>query len=142
MKRYNRKGFSLAEALIALTILSVAATGVLIPFSSAASVYAEGMRRTLASKLASDLIAEICATDYDSIIGTWGEYTEDEGHITISGSVVEFTGDAYKYFSRYSKCVTASIGSGDESTTLGIWVTVVVNYHGMEITRLSTLVSR
>jgi len=127
---------------MALTILSVAATGVLIPFSNAASVYAEGMRRTLASKLASDLMEEICATNYDSIIDTWGGYTEDEGRITMADSGVEFNGDAYKYFSRYAKCATARLGSGTESTVLGIWVTVAVNYHGMEITRLSTLVSR
>lgn len=141
-KRNNRKGFSLAEALVALTVLSVAATGVLIPFSNAASVHAEGTRRTLASKLTADLMEEICVTNYDSIIGTWSGYSEAEGHITMAGSSVEFTGDAYKFFSRSASCVTASIGAGSESTLLGIWVVVVVNYHGNEIIRLSTLVSR
>lgn len=127
---------------MALTVLSVAATGVLIPFSNAASVHAEGMRRTLSAKLASDLVEEICATDYNNIIDTWDGYSEAEGHITMAGSSVEFTGDAYKFFSRSATCVTASIGSGDDATTLGRWVTVAVNYHGMEIISLSTLVSK
>lgn len=127
---------------MALTVLSVAATGVLIPFSNAASVHAEGMRRTLSAKLASDLVEEICATDYNNIIDTWDGYSEAEGHITMAGSSVEFTGDAYKFFSRSATCVTASIGSGDDATTLGRWVTVVVDYHGMEIISLSTLVSK
>ncbi|MBW8034662.1 MAG: prepilin-type N-terminal cleavage/methylation domain-containing protein [Planctomycetes bacterium] len=143
MKRIgnNRRGFTLAECMIALTVLSVAATGVLIPFSSAASVHAEGMRRTLASKVASDLVEEICATNYDSIIGTWNDYAEAEGHITMTGSAAEFTGDAYNFFSRWATCKTASIGSDDDATMLGIWVTVAVDYRGNEIIKLSTLVS-
>lgn len=127
---------------MALTVLSVAATGVLIPFSNAASVHVEGMRRTLSAKLASDLVEEICATDYNNIIGTWDGYSEAEGHITMADSSVEFTGGAYKFFSRSATCVTASIGSGNDATTLGIWVTVAVDYHGMEMTKLSTLVGR
>ena len=127
---------------MALTILSIAATGVLIPFSNAARVHAEGMRRTVSAKLAADLTEEICVTNYDSIISTWNGYTESEGNITMTGNTVKFTGDAYKFLSRSANCMTASIGSGDNTTTLGIWVIVVVNYHGMEITRLSTLVSR
>lgn len=144
MKRIgnNRRGFSLAECMMAMVVLSVAATGVLIPFSSAASVHAAGMRKTLASKVASDLVEEICATDYDSIIGTWGTYAEAEGHIKLTGGVGEFTDDAYKYFSRSASCRIASIGSGSDSTTLGIWVTVSVSYQGNEIVSLSTLVSK
>ena len=137
----NRRGFSLAECMMAMVVLSVAATGVLIPFSSAASVHAAGMRKTLASKVASDLVEEICATDYDSIIGTWDAYSESEGHIKLTGGASEFTDDAYKYFSRSASCSTASIGSGDDSTTLGIWVVVSVDYHGNEIVKMSTLVS-
>lgn len=138
----NRKGFSLAECMMAMVVLSVAATGVLIPFSSAASVHAAGMRKTLASKVASDLVEEICATDYDSIISTWGAYSEGQGHVKYAGGMSEFTDDAYEFFSRSSVCTTASIGSGNDGTTLGIWVTVSVGYHGNEIVRLSTLVSK
>ena len=126
---------------MSLTVLSVAATGVLIPFSNAANIHAEGTRRTLTSKLASELLEEICATDYDNIIGRWHGYSEAEGHIRLAGYLVEFAGDEYKYFSRSATCVVARIGSGSNRTTLGIWVTVVVNYHGREITRMSTLVS-
>ena len=50
----NRKGFSLAEAMMATVVLSIAAAGVLLPFTSGARVRAEGMRRTLGAKLASD----------------------------------------------------------------------------------------
>ena len=127
---------------MAMVVLSVAATGVLIPYSSAASVHAAGMRKTLASKIASDLMEEICATDYDSIIGTWNNYAETMGQVKMTGGVGNLTGDAYQYFSRSASCSTASIGSGSDSTTLGVWVIVSVSYHGNEIVSLSTLVSR
>ena len=84
---------------------------------------------------------EICATNYDSIIGTWDTYVEAEGHIKFTGGVGEFTDDSYKFFSRSASCSAASIGSGSDSTTLGVWVIVSVSYHGMEIVKLSTLVS-
>ena len=64
----NQKGFSLAEAMIATVVLGIAAAGVLLPFTSGATVRAEGMRRTLAAKLASDLMEEIIGTEFDQII--------------------------------------------------------------------------
>jgi len=137
----NIGGFTLVECMVAMVVLSVAAMGVLIPFSSAASVHAAGMRKTLACKIGSDLMEEVCATDYDSIIDRWEAYSEAEGHIKLTGGVGEFTGDAYKFFSRSVSCSTASIGSGSDSTTLGIWVIVSVDYQGREIVRLTTLVS-
>jgi len=55
----KRKGFTLAEAMIATVVLGIAAAGLLLPFTSGAAVRVEGMRRTLGAKLAADLMEEI-----------------------------------------------------------------------------------
>ena len=52
----TNKGFSLAEAVMAVVVLGIAAAGILLPFTSGAAVQAEGVHRTLAAKLAADLM--------------------------------------------------------------------------------------
>ena len=44
----NMRGFTLAEAMIAVMVLGIAAASVLLPFVSGAAVRAEGINRTLA----------------------------------------------------------------------------------------------
>ena len=59
MAAKNKKGFSLVEALLATALLGIVATGVILPFTSAAVVRAEGPKRTLAAKLACDLMEAV-----------------------------------------------------------------------------------
>jgi len=61
----HRNGFTLAEAMIATVVLGIAAAGVLLPYTVGAAVRAEGTRRTLAAKLAGDLMEEIVSTPFD-----------------------------------------------------------------------------
>ncbi|MHC5062266.1 MAG: type IV pilus modification PilV family protein, partial [Planctomycetota bacterium] len=56
--RYNRKGFTLAEAMIAMVLLAFAASAVSMPFVAGAAVRQEGARRTLAAKLANDRLEQ------------------------------------------------------------------------------------
>ncbi len=96
----NRKGFTLAEALMAVVLLSIAAAGVLLPFTSGAVVRAEGAQRTLAAKLASDLMEKVINTDFSVIVGLYN-YTEAKGAISKEDGIGGvFTSAHYSDFSR------------------------------------------
>ena len=134
-------GFTLAEAMLAMVVLGIAAAGILLPFTSGATVQAEGMRRTLGVKLASDLMQEIINTPFDQIEAAYSAYSETEGQIKDAGGVV-FTDINYARFSRNSTCsyvyVPQESGAGVSKFIL---VTVRVNYSGKEIAVINRLVS-
>ena len=137
----KQSGFTLAEAMLATVVLGIAAAGILLPFTSGATVQAEGMRRTLGVKLASDLMQEIVNTPFDQIIAGYGAYSEAEGQIKDAGGVV-FTDLNYARFSRNSVCnyvyVPQESGIGVSKFIL---VTVRVFYSGKEIAVINRLVS-
>jgi type II secretory pathway pseudopilin PulG len=142
--RKNRMGFTLAEAMMATVVLGIAAAGVLLPFTSGAAVRAEGMRRTLGAKLASDLMEEIVNTPFEEIV--IGYYSEAEGQIRDASGVV-FTDSNYARLSRDSKCdyvyvpqVFVPQGSG-AGVSKYIRITVRVYYSGKEIAAIHRLVS-
>ncbi|HUW20817.1 MAG TPA: prepilin-type N-terminal cleavage/methylation domain-containing protein [Sedimentisphaerales bacterium] len=138
LKRNNRikhEGFSLAEALIATVILSVAAAGVLVPYTSGAAVRAEGMRRTLAAKLAADLMEEIVAQPFEQIVAAYDGYVEPQGQVKDASKVI-FADSNYAKFSRGASC------SYDAGQPFFIVVTVWVKYDGHTILNLSRLISK
>jgi len=135
-----RRGFTLAEATIAMVLLSIAAGGVLLPYASGASVKAEGMHRTLAALLANDLIEQVAATPFDSIVTTYN-YTESQGALKDSnGSTL--TDSMYANFSRsvVSQYVRVPQQSDTMATTF-ILATVKVFYQGRTIVTLNRLIS-
>ena len=86
----NRKGFTLVEAMMAMVVLSIAASGVLLPFAAGASAQMEGARRTLATKLASDMLEKVVSTDYDNIAMVYAGYYEPEGFMSdASGNFLD-----------------------------------------------------
>ena len=131
----NQKGFSLAEAVIATVVLGIAAAGVLLPFTSGASVRAEGARLTLAAKLASDLMEKVIKTPFDQITTTYGSYIEPEGQVKNFSGVI-FSDPAYANFSRGVNCAY------DTSQPFFVVVTVWVKYKGSEIASLSRLIGK
>ena len=137
----NAKAFTLAEAMMATVVLGIAAAGVLLPFTSGAAVRAEGMRRTLGAKLASDLMQEIVNTPFNQIIAAYGAFSEAQGLVKDAGGVV-FTDSNYAMFSRESICnyvyVTQESGTGAAEFIL---ITVRVYYSGNEIAIINRLVS-
>ena len=137
----GRRGFTLAEAMMATVVLGIAATGVLLPFTSGAAVRAEGMRRTLGAKLASDLVEEIVNTPFEQIVAGYDGYSEAEGQVRDASGVV-FTGSNYASFSRDSMCdyvyVPQESGAG---VSKYIRITVRVYYSGKEIAVINRLVS-
>ncbi|MBW8016366.1 MAG: prepilin-type N-terminal cleavage/methylation domain-containing protein [Planctomycetes bacterium] len=138
---HNRKGFTLAEAMMALVILAVSAGAVVLPYSSGAAVLAEGSRRTLAAKLAGDLLDEISVTDYSDIMDEYGGYSEAQGEICEARSWDTFDNEIYSKFSRTIVCQYHNIGSGRNITRMGIKATVTVSYDGRELVKISTLIA-
>jgi len=130
------RGFTLAEAMMAMVVLGIAAAGVLLPFAGGAKVRAEGMRGTLAANLASDLMEEIVNTDYNQIIDKYGTYPD---------TMAEFTDPMYANFSRGANCVEVDVPvSSDEFSedVEFIRVTVWVKYNGCEIVVINRLITK
>ena len=142
----RRSGFTLAEAMLAMVVLGIAAAGILLPFTSGATVQAEGMRRTLGVKLASDLMQKIVNTPFDQIVADYGAYPpEDEGQVKDAGGVV-FTDSNYARFSRkvisclYVTVPQQPLQSEPEKCNF-IHITVRVCYSGKEIAIINRLLS-
>jgi type II secretory pathway pseudopilin PulG len=128
----TRRGFTLAEAVLATVVLGVAAAGVLLPFASGARVRAEGMRRTLAATLAGDLMEQIANTPFDDILTS---YDEPEGQIRdAAGNLFRDTDPSYANFSRSATC---ELWPGSDYLIL---VTVRVYYNGKELVAVNRLV--
>jgi len=128
----DEKGFTLAEAVMATVVLGIAAAGVLLPFSSGARVRAEGMRRTLAANLATDLMEQIISTEFSQIITKYGTYPEEK-----------FTDPMYVNFSRKASCAYAYVPqqSGSMESNF-IRATVNVYYDGRQIVSINRLISK
>ncbi len=139
-RKQKVKGFSLAEAMIATVVLAIAAAGVLLPFTSGARMRAEGARRTLAAKLAADLMEEIINTPFGDIIDQYGVYMETQGQVKDASETV-FTDSNYANFSRKAACDEVYVDgeSGDDEPKF-IRATVRVYYDGAELAAVSRLI--
>lgn len=143
-RRRTRAGFTLPEATIALVILGMAAAGVLLPFSSGAAVQAEGLRMTLAAKLADDLMERIIATPANEIVSAWDGYAEAQGQVKDAGGAV-FTDPMYANFSRRATChddVYVPQQSGPPRPSDYILVSVQTSYQGREMASIRRLISK
>jgi prepilin-type N-terminal cleavage/methylation domain-containing protein len=149
--RYNRKGFTLAEAMIAVTLLAFAASAVSMPFVAGAACRAEGARRTLAAKLAHDRLEQIINTDYDQIFWMYEGWYEFAGCLDDGSGGGFLTDPVYSDFTRFSNVVPFRVSNGilepvpfaefaDSDFSL---VTVSVSYdEGSMYVRLSTLIGK
>ena len=140
--RTKCKGFSLAEAMIATVVLGVAAAGVLLPFTTGARVQVEGTRRTLAAKLAGDLMEEVVATPFDEIIANYN-YSETQGQIKDAAGAV-FGDSSYARFSRDVSSVNVDVPvspTGFSKDVGFIRATVQVYYSGKQIAIINRLIS-
>ena len=137
----NQKGFSLAEAMMATVVLGIAAAGVLLPFTSGAAVQAEGMRRTLAAKLASDLMEEIIRSPFGDIVDNYDGYAEAQGQVKDASGVV-FTDLNYANFSRDVSCEQVYVPQeSEDGESKFIRATVRVYYSGGQIAIIRRLIS-
>jgi prepilin-type N-terminal cleavage/methylation domain-containing protein len=136
----KRKGFSLAEAMMATIVLGIAAAGVLLPFTTGSKVRSEGMRLTLASKLAGDLMEEVVNTPFDQIVANYN-YCEGEGQIKDASGAV-FGDSNYFRFSREvsSELIYVAQQDGTKAPNF-IKVAVRVYYDGAETAIINRLIS-
>ena len=138
----KRKGFTLAEAMIATVVLGIAAAGLLLPFTSGAAVRVEGMRRTLGAKLAADLMEEIISAPFDQIVAGYDGYAEPEGQVKDASGIV-FSGSNYAKFSRNVSCEYVYVPQESGTGKLKfIRVTVRVYYSGKQIAIINRLISK
>ncbi len=133
-----RRGFTLPEATLALVILGMAAAGVLLPFAGGAAVQAEGMHRTLAAKLANDLMERIVATHPRDAIASWDGYAEAEGQVEDVNGVV-FADPMYAGFRREASCETVEVLN---QTVKFFLITVRVSWQGRQIVALTGLINK
>ena len=127
---------------MAVVVLSIAAAGVLIPFSGGARVRAEGIRRTLGVKLASDLMEQIVNTPFDQVIATYNGYSESQGQDKDADGVV-FADGHYANFSREASCEQVYVPQeGGTQNPIFIRVTVRVYYSGRTIATVNRLISK
>jgi len=139
--RIKRRGFTLAEAMMAVVVLSIAAAGVLLPFSSGAAVRAEGVRRTLSARLAGDLIEKVVNTPFDQIVTLYDGYSEPQGQIKDADGTV-FTDSNYANFSRNVSCEYVYVPQESGTTAPKfILITVQVQYNGKQMANINRLVS-
>ena len=122
-----KKGFTLAEALMAMVVLTIAAAGLIMPFSSAAAVQSEGTNRTLGAKLAGDLLETIITTDFDQIVAAYNGYSNSVDTKFSHTSACE-----YIYLSGQAGIVSPNF----------IKITVRVYYDGREVAELVRLKSK
>ncbi|MHC4499964.1 MAG: type IV pilus modification PilV family protein [Planctomycetota bacterium] len=136
------RGFTLAEAMMATVVLGIAAAGVLLPFASGAKVRAEGMHRTLAAKLAGDLMEEIIKTPFAEMVSSYNGYAEPKGLVKDASGTV-FVDSNYANFSRDVSCEYVYVPQeGGTVEPNFIRVTVWVSYSGTEVAVISRLVSK
>ncbi len=137
----RRRGFTLVESVMAVTVLGIAAAGVLLPFTSGARIRAEGSRRTLGVKLASDLMEEIVNTSSYQIVADYN-YSEPQGQVKDADGQV-FADSNYANFARDVSCeyvyVPQESGAGN---AIFIRATVQVYYSGRVIATVNRLVSQ
>ena len=133
----KHSGFTLAEAMMAVVVLGIAAAGVLLPFVSGTAVRLEGIQRTLAARLASYLMEQVIRRPF------YG-YAEAEGQIKDATGAV-FTDPMYANFSRNVICdyvyVPPQPVESDPAKCEFILITVKVEYSGKEMAAISRLVS-
>jgi len=127
-------GFTLLEATMAMVILVIAASGIFMSFSAAASVQTEAQRRITASRLAADLIETIAATDYNEILMAYpAEYSRTAAEMGNTGDI----------YANLSCSVVANgqkqVADGGSTVNL-IQITVAAKYGMSEITRITTLI--
>jgi prepilin-type N-terminal cleavage/methylation domain-containing protein len=142
MKR-NRKqrGFTLMEAMMAVFILAVAASGISMAFAAAGTVQVEAQRRILASRLAADKIEEMVADGYGYVktkyvyVGFSPLYSRTAGDMGYTGNIY----NGLSYTVEECKEVSVPVPAGNQTVHL-IRVTVVAKYNNQEITRLTTLI--
>lgn len=150
---------------MAVVVLGIASASVLLPFMSGAAVRAEGINRTLAARLGSDLMEEILRLPFHDPDGTnytlgpdagetgpanFDNIDDYHGYIEAQGQVKDATGTVFtdSQHTNFSRNVTCEYHAMSPQPVPGsieecdfISVTVQVNYSGKQMATIIRLVS-
>jgi len=138
----KNEAFTLAEALIALVILTIASAGLILPFASSAAVQQQGCNETIAAKLAADLVEQIINTSFNQIVPTYGSYAESKGQVKNASGVV-FSDPIYANFSRGAVCEYVYMPQQQSIGTPNfIRITVRVYQDGLKLVEVVRLKSK
>lgn len=139
-----RRGFTLAEATLATALLGMAAAGVLLPFAGGATVQAEGVRRTLGTRLANDLVERIVSTPFDDIVDVYGTHVELQGQVQdATGTPYTDTDSMYAEYSREASCEEVRVPpQSDDAEPSFILATVRVAHRGRNVATIYRLISK
>lgn len=140
----NRKALTLTEVMIAMVVLTIATAGVVLPYSAGAAVRIDAARRTLAVKLAGDLLEDIVATDFDSIVDDYDGYGQAVGDFAGGmGSLITADSATYAGFSRIVSCQYVYVSQQDGTASPNfVRITVSTYYQGQLLASLNCLKSR
>lgn len=156
----DARGFTLAEAMLAAVILTLAVTAMTMPFTAAAANEAVETRRTLASALAQELMEEILTKPFadpqggmgvgpevgESPRGGFDNVDDYGGYSEPAGEIVGATGQVVsdpvsQEFSRDTEAVYVYVSGQDTNDPpTFIRVTVTVKYRDSTVARLTRLV--
>ena len=146
-------GFTLLEAMVAVTILSLAIFGITAPFTIAAAGQVEDARRTLANALAQEMMEEILSKSHDDAAGgtakrrraeydhirDYAVLDEPAGRIEdLAGGVVDDV--AAIGLSRHTRVHDVVVGGQTSPETVFLRVDVEMRYRGQRLLTLSRLV--
>lgn len=128
--------------MVTVSIVAMAATGILLPFTAGAAVRAEGEQITIASQLACDLMERACAVPFDQLIEYYGsEYQESEGNL-YDAFGQQITATKFNKFSRTAKAAYTNLAGQDEQGGNFIIIEVAVFHNTNELVRIQRLRSR
>ena len=137
-RRVVRRGFTLLESLIALTILTatVLAVGAAISASSQQSI--EGQKQILAAMAADDLLAELSALPYDQLITHDGL---DQGVGAMETLDTTPYPDTYWLIGRTVSVVETDVTTGDLGVKVrGMLVTVSAYDENRTLSEIQTFI--
>ena len=144
MRKRNLRnyGFSLAETMLAVIVLSMAVAGGLLPFTTGASVQVEGTHRTMAANLATQLTERIIDMPFDDIISNYSSFNESQGNIHDNQDN-QYVGSKYARFRRGAACMYVYVPEQNHAAAPNfILVNVRVYYDGRELANIKRLISR
>lgn len=153
--RKSRAGITLVESLLAATVLAMAVTAIIVPFSAGAKSVQEDARQTLAVGLAQDLMEEILAKPFSDPDGSdadeegrrdWDDMADYDALVEADGEIRSFdtqlvTEPVSRGMTRHAWVKSVYV-SGQETTEPSTFLRVVVEvrYQDLSVIKLTRLV--
>ena len=153
--RKSRAGITLVESLLAATVLAMAVSAIIVPFSAGAKSIQEDARQTLAVGLAQDLMEEILAKPFSDPDGSdadeegrwhWDDMADYDALVEADGEIRSFdtqlvTEPASRGMTRHAWVKSVYVSGQDTAEPSSfLRVVVEVRYQDLSVIKLTRLV--